>query len=147
MIRLQRKSGTNPLIQGSTGFVKRGRRGDATDDADVLDDEATVPNSTGRVGVEYSATRRAAAIPGRRDSASPEPIDAPARPKILSGEEALRMTQQDSAAAGSADGLYHGAEKYAAQLPKGSSRYDAVQGPANVRTVRPYPFFGIRGRD
>lgn len=51
--------------------------------------------------------------------------------EVRSGDDAARITdllQKD-------DGLYHGSKNYKSQLPTGSSKYGAVAGPSNVRTI------------
>lgn len=51
--------------------------------------------------------------------------------EVRTGDDAARITdllEKD-------DGLYHGSKSYKSQLPMGSSKYGAVAGPSNVRTI------------
>lgn len=51
--------------------------------------------------------------------------------EVKAGDDAARITDLLA----KDDGLYHGSKNYKSQLPTGSSKYGAMAGPSNVRTI------------
>lgn len=131
VIRGKKRRAYNPLKQGTAGITKRLKQEEeAESDYDESDD-----GGASAIGVRYGDRRGGQGTgtgSGYAHRAGQEDDDL--EETTLAGDAALAKSGEPQEI--STDGLYHGASKYQAQLPTGSSKYAPIKGPnANLKTI------------
>ena len=131
VIRGKKRRAYNPLKQGTAGITKRLKQEEeAESDYEESDD-----GGVSAIGVRYGDRRGgqgtgAGSGYARREGEDEDDMEE----TTLAGDAALAKSGEPQEI--STDGLYHGASKYQAQLPTGSSKYAPIKGPnANLKTI------------